>query len=446
MTNLSTSFPTVLQAALNGQLLLFQHAHPGIAVAEMKPREALDWVLAPEQGSFPQERERYEAARGFLEKVGQGVAEKARPEIVSQALAPIGQRVTEVMIEGVLRVFDEPLGQVLETFKITEPIRKRLGDKAAWSVYSDWLSERGDPRGELIVIDQASSGVTDEAVLERFRARKAELEKKLEREYQGPPTSLKVHWRRGYFERVHLERANGNVLRRVFSWEEARFLTHLSLGVENGRIMPLGLQDFLDTPQLRSILDLRLAPNHIGDAGASLLADCRYLEPLLGLDVTGNEIGPRGAAALGQSPYLRSLRRLIFDSNLLETDGTRALVGSSNLSSLQELSLGSNGIDGEGARAISISPHLASLRQLRLTLNVIGDSGAWILAQSPHLESLEGLALGANIIGEEGAIALLRSTRLRSLRVLNLRSNPIDVESHPFLQDLARERGIELRI
>jgi len=83
-------------------------------------------------------------------------------------------------------------------------IAKSPDDPAAYTVYADWLSERGDPRGELMTIqlrleqDPGDVGLT---------ARQVELFGQHGAAWLGPLAANKdaaVEWRRGFIDRVVL--------------------------------------------------------------------------------------------------------------------------------------------------------------------------------------------------------------------------------------------------
>ena len=68
-----------------------------------------------------------------------------------------------------------------------------------WIVYADWLTERDDPRGELINLELAiEAGATDEAVVERHRALVRDEEGLLSPRLAEQAHHLELQWWRGF--------------------------------------------------------------------------------------------------------------------------------------------------------------------------------------------------------------------------------------------------------
>jgi uncharacterized protein (TIGR02996 family) len=60
-----------------------------------------------------------------------------------------------------------PTVPVLRDRELEARILERIDDPAAYAVYGDWLSERGDPRGELVALQLALAAGYDQATAER---------------------------------------------------------------------------------------------------------------------------------------------------------------------------------------------------------------------------------------------------------------------------------------
>lgn len=237
---------SILQSVLNGHLLLFQHANPEIPVAAMDPQEALDLV--------------------------QGLGGNTVPRDLS--------------------LLAEPMAKVLERFRVAEPIRRDPTDEGAWLVYADWLTEQGDPRGELIFIERRLRW--NETKDESEKAAILDRKKKIEDELTLSSTievrrSVFCSWVNGYWSGDWVCCEGDIFLERIFESEDARFLRHLTLRVD--------------------------------DLGKIRQAPC--LSSLWELDLSGMAIGPDGARILAETPWLRSLRVLVLDGTDLAIEGMR---------------------------------------------------------------------------------------------------------------------------
>lgn len=99
-------------------------------------------------------------------------------------------------------------------------IREAPGDTARWLVYADWLSEQGDPRGELIVVQEARARKPKDRALARredalldkhndvfvgedLSALIDDMTMVWRPRYHEVPT-LAVTWRNGFFEEATL--------------------------------------------------------------------------------------------------------------------------------------------------------------------------------------------------------------------------------------------------
>ncbi len=114
---MTTAFRSALHTTLNSQLLLFQHAHPYSPVAKMEPMQALDHALRLDFRMSLQDR--FQRVMELLKEVTQGL--------------PKGRVSEGAMIQGGIKVFDE----ILERFRMAEPVRRDPNDEMAWHEYAD---------------------------------------------------------------------------------------------------------------------------------------------------------------------------------------------------------------------------------------------------------------------------------------------------------------------
>jgi uncharacterized protein (TIGR02996 family) len=316
-------------------------------------------------------------------------------------------------------------------------------DWASWLVYSDWLLERGDARGELIVIEHK----LDTARLSRDERHQLVMRRvALYREHEQRwiaglevPRDAYPRWRHGFIAGLicSWNPANAAFLRRLRSHPTGRLLSLLDLA--QTRMRDAEVAELASQP-LGTVTWLRLPDNQIGPAGAEAFA--RSLGPgLLRLELARNALGPAGVSALLGAPGLCTLSSLDLSGTGLGVEGERALAAAPQaLGSLRSLQLCSNKLD---AVALADAELLEPLLALDLSRNAIGDEGAASLASCERLRGLRRLDLSSNQIGDTGAWALVHAPALRSLTELRLGDNPIDADSLA-LRHAASERGCQL--
>jgi uncharacterized protein (TIGR02996 family) len=90
-------------------------------------------------------------------------------------------------------------------------LRARPDDRDRLLVYADWLAGQGDPRGELIAVQDAEQHCASATELERMRARAielieshAELRPHLTRLEPGPRQNVWAIWRGGFIRRLEV--------------------------------------------------------------------------------------------------------------------------------------------------------------------------------------------------------------------------------------------------
>ncbi|HVN01403.1 MAG TPA: TIGR02996 domain-containing protein [Caulobacteraceae bacterium] len=321
--------------------------------------------------------------------------------------------------------------------------------------YADWLTRRGDPRGEFITL-QLRDG--DNHADWRARDAAEAIRQEHGADWVPPIKGLTViAFRRGFPELVAmtgedflagaaelfrtlpvrgllLHRCGGS-LGRIAAFPQLANLRALDLG---DGADSAGLAALASSPWVGGLERLELARSPIGDAGAAALGAATGLTRLTTLNLTGCGIGPDGIGRLASSPTLRRLTDLLLGRNPLGP-GVAALAASPQLGPLERLYLHACDVDDEGAAALAASKRLSRLEELVLEANLIHDAGAAAFADSEGLTNLVRLKLAENAIGDAGAAAFAASTRLPRLAMLDLSSNIIGEAG---AEALAGSRGL----
>jgi uncharacterized protein (TIGR02996 family) len=309
-------------------------------------------------------------------------------------------------------------------------------DAAPHLVYADALLRRGDPRGELVVVQHALEGAGAGAI--HLSRREAELLDEHLEAWLGPAAahrdSLIVRWRRGFLAgaRVRLRQAAADVrpLRALLGAPEAAAaLAELHLGPnkpEAASCQPL--LDELGAHEARGLRRLHVGDGPIEDVWAApsieLELDRLAARPLEALVVQAGSIELRGRAA----PRLRELvlrSPALVPAQLLRVGAWPAL---------ESLSLW---CAAPGPLADWLSPaRFPRLRALALDGAANADALAAELRRLPIARQLEAIAITGGTLTEWGALAL--ATMPRPPR-LDLRRNNIAREA---CDALARRPGV----
>ena len=352
---------------------------------------------------------------------------------------------------------------------LLQAIRERPDDDGPRLVLADWLSERGDPRGELIVL-QCRLARMDRNDDERrwIEARTRELLAAHEDEWRGRvlalPTVSSGYLERGFVRRVVMaESVFAKRAAELFAeaplLEEAylradRITTELPVPPELARLRALRIDStsyalaVLRSPHAKSLerlafggqaagpelvelveragfgrlTALDLANARIGETGLARLVKWPGLAKLERLDLSSCDLRPGSALnALCSAPSIRGLRWLALFGNRLRADGTAAVLASPELAALEYLDL--SGTDGVGLARLA----LPALRELRFNRNLVSKADGTAFAQiASSLERLE--LVGSNdearpCMAVDAAIAIVSSPKLARLTALDLQQN-----------------------
>jgi uncharacterized protein (TIGR02996 family) len=355
-------------------------------------------------------------------------------------------------------------------------------DIARWSAYSDYLTERGDPRGEFMRVQLA---LEDETLSAADRKKLKDAEKKLlkahEREWLGELAAFTLdgeveeryrsngkrvklppvghEFERGWLRRLEFYRVTVNQVRALSACKDARMLRELVIEDVTSEAPVGSTEQYIDShyapgPDVPPDVDSYAAP------ALNALTRCPHLQAVrvfriqeaeaFNCHIPGEMVYhlvkqmPR-VEELGlyahrvdanklfvlPMPHLRSLA--LFHSNSYPLDKLAANKTLTNLTKLECHPHAMEYDDEErGAyirmkqlKAICRSAHLTSLTHLMLRCADFGDAGVKELIDSGMLARLKVLDLRAGCVTDEGAALLAASPHLKKLEFLNLNNNAL---------------------
>jgi uncharacterized protein (TIGR02996 family) len=298
-------------------------------------------------------------------------------------------------------------------------------------VYADWLTEQGDPRGELIAIQCARSRLDSDAPEQKLlEEREWTLLSLHEEEWRNAlgKDVLSVKFRRGFVDEVTLftasfvERAEA-----MFALEPLRTVRVVDAGPEGAAMLaasPMllhleglrlsnstgasqrgigldGLGELLLSRNLHALESFSLEGQHLDDLGAMAIAKAgpAALPSLKALRLASDSLSAVGVEALCSARWFRRLKRVSFAANQLREVGAEALAFAPGATAWEELELDANLLGDAGARALAGHEQLGALRRLSLQRNHLGPAGVQVLLDSPRLKGLTGLRLDGNRLG-----------------------------------------------
>jgi uncharacterized protein (TIGR02996 family) len=299
--------------------------------------------------------------------------------------------------------------------EILESIWAAPDDDRPRLVYSDWLQEKGDPRGEYIELSCKDWGSTpwDDPVRRKADARASALEKKYRAQWVASARPYIRSWgfARGFVASIVADA--GTFLENP----GAVVALSPSISLQLTAVKPKQMPAIAAAP-LGKLERLDLGSQRIDDAQLAILAASPTLLGLRELHLGWNNFLTAGAQALAASPHIRTLKTLRVDGyrSAHSTYGGRpapppfddaliAIVTSPNLPALEYLDLG-NGGAGPGLGEAFLRASLPALHTLAMSGNPIGDAGAIALARA-KLPSLRYLGLGYGNLTDAGVNALL---------------------------------------
>ena len=310
-------------------------------------------------------------------------------------------------------------------------------DDAPRTVLADWLAEREDPRGELIVLQLALGLAAHGARAYVYRgekrteeqdaieARVKQLLKKHQAEWLAPFRAYirTWQWRRGFADWFEADA-------QTFSKGIAVIakLTPIA-GVKLTGMKPGTLPALCAREELMQVDSLDLHEQRLGPKDAAALGSARFVA-LRSLDLWGNPLGDAGLAAIVASPHLAGLEHLHLYKCGLTKASLGALARAPCLPTLQSLDLSE--LQGCDADVGAVFARATSMRDLTLGSAVLTDEILEAIAKTPAFANLERLSVPhvswrmerdnadvRDLHTERGVRALLDSPHLRSLRQLH---------------------------
>ena len=289
-------------------------------------------------------------------------------------------------------------------------------DDAPRLVYADWLSERGDPRGEQIAVEIALARAALDApdrpsLLERAAALRTSI---------GHPSvdGVAVEFRsaRGMIE--HAKLALDALLARADDlFDVAPLLRSVEVtNVDEPKVVAL-----LERPWFVRLRRLEMSWHVPGDAVAAVArsAAARGLE---GLSIHHAGLPEAAFAALGASEHLTGLRGLWLNLSGATDECVAALLSPGAVPSLTALGLSNNTIGTAGCEAVA--NHIGPLEHLDIGWNRLGYRGVVAIANSSYCCGLRHLDLDHVQTGEKGCAALAAAGL--ALERLNLSHSKVD--------------------
>jgi uncharacterized protein (TIGR02996 family) len=267
-------------------------------------------------------------------------------------------------------------------------------DDSARLAYADWLSERGNPRGELIRVQVTlARGVSDTAALQE---QERELLARHQEEWLAELVTFGCNWE---FDRGFVSK--GAIAASTFRDQSAAI--------------------FRAAPLLRSVRF-----THVSECLNFL--DWTALETLTALDLSGQLLDDPEGWRLWGAP-LGNLQSLNLSANRIDPDNL--FWGSDNgfsLPSLRHLDLSHNDLKSTGAFCGPANGEFlpAQIEHLNLSGNLIADVSGFI--HSSAVGCLRTLDLSDNELDIEAVAGLFESENLQKLSNLNLAHNKLSVE------------------
>jgi len=319
---------------------------------------------------------------------------------------------------------------------LLEEVKAHPDDDAPRLVYADALTERGDPRGELIVLQCAL------ARLEPSAAERPVLEQKVGELYSANlgrwleemPEGVSCHFARGFVDTVHLEGVSD--LAPVEARLRGEPVTKMVFGVH-------GLRAATRSRWIESMQSLAfVSASHALPTEYSQLFDSRVFPRLTSLALYGATIGAREAQimALMVGQAMSKLSKLVLSQSLMG-GSLEFLVSQPWFAALTVLDLSDNDLRRVGIASLTGSVSRIKLRSLMLDGNQLGDEGARAVADAPRFRRLRELSLSRNRIGPEGAESLMGSPHLKDLTRLDLGLNPIGTRARERLAAMLSRRS-----
>lgn len=330
-------------------------------------------------------------------------------------------------------------------------LRAAPDDVAGWSAYADFLTDRGDPRGEFLRVQLAlEDPALPKPVRKRFAAREKELlfahypawmgrgltKIALDRlGHHRPDARSGVVFRRGWVRALPPLRCDAECIDILATAPEVRWLEHLALGKIGDHLPVEDFPKLAGAPFAGCLKHLT-----IGDRQWYRFQTVRDLAPVIAAlpALEGLELNAGWTRGLGDAFALPFARLRTLSVRPIGTCYIDRLVRNPTLGRLESLTIRSDADDDTATPVetaeiadLAAARNLPSLRSLTIHEANFGDEGCAILAASPVLDGLTHLDLSGGTITDAGVRLLLagfaRRPELR--RELVLAGNPL-TEDH----------------
>jgi uncharacterized protein (TIGR02996 family) len=317
-------------------------------------------------------------------------------------------------------------------------------DLSAYLVYGDWLSERGDPRGELIAVQAKLKETPGDAAL---TATEAKLIANNARAWLGDlagkeDKDLAVKWRLGFLDSVRFgppvdeygasDLDFPSAIGTLMGLPGTAFVRELVVGSKESDDYPTSWQDCIDALAEHGVPKAltRLEFNRGGfwDISSTELGSLEKLYPhLAGLHELEIEMGSMNLGAIAL-PALRSLE--IVTGGL--TAANLESIGTASWPNLERLSLCIGATDNEYGCDVQLEDAMKLLgrgcfgrvRHLGLANTNLADRIAAALPETKILAQLETLDLSRGTFGDDGARAIIdNAAAFRHLKKIDLTHN-----------------------
>lgn len=354
-----------------------------------------------------------------------------------------------------------------------------------YGIYSDWLSEQGDPRGEFIQLqwmlenpdfsgpERAKAAKREASLLEQHRENwLGDLAPELtgknpvfpeDQRYQ-PDAGYQAKFARGFLDSVSIDYLVPKFAEKLRQSNQIRFLRELTIDfLPYGEQLVDDLDEYADrdwgwddNPSLEALLGghwpnlRRFSIGREEDGGCSADDLHRFFgsgtprieeisTAIHGIEtsslfamnmprlrsLTVDHLTDYPCATLAENASLGSLETISFTPHMLEP-------GDDPYLQLAEI------------RALCRSPHLTSLRHLFLQCTNFGDEGIQELINSGMLSRLESLRLPYGATTDEGA-AMIVAAPLGNLKHLDLSGHYLSAQGCDALLELAK-RSITVKV
>lgn len=302
---------------------------------------------------------------------------------------------------------------------LLDTLRKDPEDESTWSVLADFLEMQCDPRSELIRINQKLSDknlndIQRSELLSRKNCIHTEIQtnNKCHNYY-----SLLLH--RGFYSTLcvyhSVEKADLEVLRKIFEMPDARLLTNLS--TRNLTDKSLEALTKINVIQYFTSMDIQTPRLHLNAWTQFAKSDLQNLQNL-----SIRFLNAANFSAIITSPNLTSLRSLtLWNLNIWKTQSVMKKIGDATFtSSLKELHFNQSHLGPTGVKHLINSLNNFSLKSLRLDAVNYSSTLLERFFQQGH-RSLEMLVLRKAGYGlDSNSIVYLHPEKFPNLKHLDL--------------------------